>query len=158
MLHEALDPAVVPATTLARLARRASERPDRCQACRIRPLPYDLFIVGAGQTYLGENPARSPYSQTAGDRLRVGYGKLTVYIGAAAGAGKTYAMLDRAHQLKADGVDVVVGFVETHGRKETAALLDGLEVVPPKIVRRQRHHLSRIRSRRAHRAHIRRSR
>ncbi len=44
-------------------------------------------------------PARSPYSQTAGDRLRVGYGKLTVYIGAAAGAGKTYAMLDRAHQL-----------------------------------------------------------
>ena len=69
---------------------------------------------------------------TAGDRLRVGYGKLTVYIGAAAGAGKTYAMLDRAHQLTAEGVDVVVGFVETHGRKETAALLDGLEIVPPK--------------------------
>ena len=98
------------------------------------PLPYDLFIVGAGQTYLGENPARSPYSQTAGDRLRVGYGKLTVYLGAAAGAGKTYAMLDRAHQLQAEGVDVVAGFVETHGRKETAALLDGLEVLPPKTL------------------------
>ena len=98
------------------------------------PLGYDLFIVGVGQTYLGENPARSPYSQTAGDRLRVGYGKLTVYLGAAAGAGKTYAMLDRAHQLKADGVDVVVGFVETHGRKETAALLDGLEIIPPKTI------------------------
>lgn len=66
--------------------------------------------------------------------MRVGYGKLTVYLGAAAGAGKTYAMLDRAHQLKSEGVDVVVGFVETHGRKETAALLDGLEIVPPKIV------------------------
>ncbi len=99
-----------------------------------RPLPYDLFVVGVGQTYVGENPARSPYSQTAGDRLRVGYGKLTVYLGAAAGAGKTYAMLDRAHQLGAEGIDVVAGFVETHGRKETAALLDGLEVVPPKIV------------------------
>ncbi len=41
-------------------------------------------------------------------------------------------MLDRAHQLKAEGVDVVAGFVETHGRKETAALLDGLEIVPEK--------------------------
>jgi two-component system sensor histidine kinase KdpD len=98
------------------------------------PLPYDLFIVGAEQTYLGENPARSPYSQTAGDRLKVGYGKLVVYIAAAAGAGKTYAMLDRAHQLQADGVDVVAGYVETHGRKETAELLDGLELIPPKVV------------------------
>ena len=98
------------------------------------PLPYDLFIVGAGQTYLGENPVRSPYSQTAGDRMRVGYGKLTVYLGAAAGAGKTYAMLDRAHQLVAEGVDVVGGFIETHGRKETAALLEGLEVLPPKVI------------------------
>jgi two-component system sensor histidine kinase KdpD len=96
------------------------------------PLPYDFFIVGPEQTYLGENPARSPYSQTAGDRLKVGYGKLVVYLGAAAGAGKTYAMLDRAHQLRADGVDVVAGFVETHGRQETAALLDGLEVIPTK--------------------------
>ncbi len=59
--------------------------------------------------------------------MRVGYGKLTVYLGAAAGAGKTYAMLDRAHQLVAEGVDVVAGFVETHGREETAALLDGLD-------------------------------
>jgi len=98
------------------------------------PLPYDLFVVGTGQTYLGENPAPSPYSQTAGDRLRVGYGKLTVYIGAAAGAGKTYAMLDRAHQLRAEGVDVVAGFVETHGRKETAELLDGLELIPSKVI------------------------
>ncbi|MBV8118106.1 MAG: sensor histidine kinase KdpD [Candidatus Eremiobacteraeota bacterium] len=99
-----------------------------------KPLQSDLFIVGAGQTYLGENPARSPYSYTAGDRLRVGYGKLTVYLGAAAGAGKTYAMLDRAHQLQAEGIDVVGGFIETHGRKETAALLDGLTILPPKTI------------------------
>jgi two-component system, OmpR family, sensor histidine kinase KdpD len=132
-LHEAVDPATMPDDAL-----RASlvALPSGRIAAKLSnaPLPYDLFIVGAGQTYLGENPARSPYSHTAGDRLRVGYGKLTVYLGAAAGAGKTYAMLDRAHQLQAEGVDVVVGFVETHGRKETAALLDGLELVPPKVV------------------------
>jgi two-component system sensor histidine kinase KdpD len=133
MLHEIVDPAIVPGDAL-----RASlvALPNGKVAAKLAnmPLPYDLFVVAAAQTYLGENPARSPYSQTAGDRLRVGYGKLTVYIGAAAGAGKTYAMLDRAHQLIADGVDVVIGFVETHGRKETAALLDGLEIVPPKVV------------------------
>ncbi|CAK7257928.1 MULTISPECIES: sensor histidine kinase KdpD [unclassified Shinella] len=57
-------------------------------------------------------------------------GKLTVFLGAAPGVGKTYAMLSRAGRLKAEGVDVVVGLVETHGRGETAALLDGLEVLP----------------------------
>jgi two-component system sensor histidine kinase KdpD len=133
MLHEVADPAKAAADVL-----RASlvAMPNGRIASNLAnlPLSYDLFIVGAGQTYLGQNPARSPYSQTAGDRLRVGYGKVTVYLGAAAGAGKTYAMLDRAHQLVAEGVDVVVGFVETHGRKDTAALLDGLEIIPPKIV------------------------
>ena len=57
-------------------------------------------------------------------------GKLTVFLGAAPGVGKTYAMLTRAGRLKAEGVDVVVGLVETHGRAETAALVDGLEVLP----------------------------
>ncbi|MDQ0455805.1 sensor histidine kinase [Rhizobium paknamense] len=57
-------------------------------------------------------------------------GKLTVFLGAAPGVGKTYAMLSRAHRLKADGVDLVVGLVETHGRGETAALLEGLDVLP----------------------------
>ena len=57
-------------------------------------------------------------------------GKLTVFLGAAPGVGKTYAMLTRAGRLKAEGVDVVVGLVETHGRGETAALVDGLEVLP----------------------------
>ena len=98
------------------------------------PLPYDLFIIGEGQTYLAENAARSPYSHTAGDRMRVGYGKLTVYLGSAAGSGKTYAMLDRAHQLMAENIDVIAGYIETHGRKETAALLDGLEVLPSKTI------------------------
>lgn len=62
-------------------------------------------------------------------------GRVKVYIGSSAGVGKTYRMLQEAHQLRARGVDVVVGFVETHGRAETAAQLGDLEVVPPKRVR-----------------------
>lgn len=133
MLHESADPAGLPPDKL-RASLVALPHGRAASKLANMPLACDLFIVGTGQTYIGANPARSPYSQTAGDRLRVGYGKLTVYLGAAAGAGKTYAMLDRAHQLKAEGIDVVVGFVETHGRKETAALLDGLEIVAPKVV------------------------
>ena len=57
-------------------------------------------------------------------------GKLRVFLGAAPGVGKTYAMLAKARALKLDGVDVVIGLVETHGRKETEALVEGLEILP----------------------------
>jgi two-component system sensor histidine kinase KdpD len=57
-------------------------------------------------------------------------GRLKLYIGFAAGVGKTYRMLQEAHALKQRGVDIVVGFVETHGRAETEALVEGVEVVP----------------------------
>src|SRR5262245_36586547 len=56
--------------------------------------------------------------------------RLRVYIGAAPGVGKTFQMLEEAHLLKRQGVDVVVAFVETHGREETAGLVGDLEVVP----------------------------
>lgn len=59
-----------------------------------------------------------------------GRGKLTLFLGAAPGVGKTYAMLARAQRLKGAGIDIVVGLVETHGRSETASLLQGLEVLP----------------------------
>jgi two-component system sensor histidine kinase KdpD len=59
-------------------------------------------------------------------------GRLKLYIGFAAGVGKTYRMLEEAHALKKRGVDVVLGFVETHGRRETEALVAGLESVPRK--------------------------
>ena len=61
-------------------------------------------------------------------------GRLKVFIGFAAGVGKTYRMLEEARALQRRGVDVVIGFVETHGRAETAALLDGLEIVPTRRV------------------------
>jgi len=61
-------------------------------------------------------------------------GRLKVYIGSAAGVGKTYRMLHEAHGLKERGIDVVLGFIETHGRAETAALIEGLEVVPRKKI------------------------
>jgi two-component system sensor histidine kinase KdpD len=57
-------------------------------------------------------------------------GKLTIFMGAAPGVGKTYAMLQRARRLSAAGTDIVVGLVETHGRSETASLLEGLEILP----------------------------
>ncbi|MEP6897434.1 MAG: histidine kinase, partial [Rhodanobacter sp.] len=61
--------------------------------------------------------------------------RLKVFLGAAPGVGKTYAMLSAARELKRQGVDVVVGLVETHGRAETAALLEGLEILPRRTVR-----------------------
>lgn len=61
-------------------------------------------------------------------------GRLKIYIGAAAGVGKTYKMLEEANQLRAKGIDVVVGLVETHGRAETAAQIRDLEVIPRRAV------------------------
>jgi two-component system sensor histidine kinase KdpD len=60
-------------------------------------------------------------------------GKLTVYFGAAPGVGKTYSMLYDARMRKQEGIDVVIGNVETHGRAETEALLEGLEIIPPVV-------------------------
>ncbi len=57
-------------------------------------------------------------------------GHLKIFLGAAPGVGKTYAMLEAAHERQRDGVDVAVGLVETHGRQETQVLLSGLEVIP----------------------------
>ncbi|MGP8051933.1 MAG: histidine kinase [Desulfobaccales bacterium] len=61
-------------------------------------------------------------------------GKLKIYLGYGAGVGKTWQMLQEGHRLKEEGVDIVVGLVETHGRVETAKLLEGLEVVPRRQV------------------------
>ncbi len=61
-------------------------------------------------------------------------GKLKVYIGYAAGVGKTYRMLDEAQAMRAEGVDIVIGYFEPHGRKETIAKTEGLEFVPRRVL------------------------
>jgi two-component system, OmpR family, sensor histidine kinase KdpD len=61
-------------------------------------------------------------------------GRLKVFLGYAAGVGKTYQMLTEAHELKRRGVDVVVGYFEPHGRQDTIALTHGLEVIPRKAI------------------------
>src|SRR5579863_9732461 len=57
-------------------------------------------------------------------------GRLRVYLGAAPGVGKTYRMLEDAHLMKRQGIDIAIGLVEPHGRADTAALIDGLEIIP----------------------------
>ena len=61
-------------------------------------------------------------------------GKLKIFFGYAGGVGKTYAMLEAAHQAQKEGMDVVVGYVEPHARPDTLALLDGLESLPCKEI------------------------
>lgn len=59
-----------------------------------------------------------------------GKGNLKIYLGMSAGVGKSYHMLQEAHQLMQDGVDVRIGYIETHNRKETVALVEGLPLIP----------------------------
>jgi two-component system sensor histidine kinase KdpD len=79
-------------------------------------------------------PARPTPEQFLSLIRRQARGRLKVYLGSAAGVGKTYAMLREGQRLKKQGVDVVIGFVETHGRAETQEQVDDLEVVPPRII------------------------
>jgi two-component system sensor histidine kinase KdpD len=75
---------------------------------------YDPLTASPNSTYI--RPARR--------------GKHKIFIGMAPGVGKTFKMLEEGHKLKRDGVDVVIGLLETHGRKETAEKAEGLEMVP----------------------------
>ncbi|AYO54363.1 sensor histidine kinase [Acinetobacter wuhouensis] len=68
-------------------------------------------------------------------------GRLTIFLGAAPGVGKTFAMLVRAHELALQGSNIVIGYVETHGRSETENLIAGLTVIPRKVIEYQGHSL-----------------
>lgn len=68
-------------------------------------------------------------------------GRLTIFLGAAPGVGKTFAMLVRAHELALQGINIVIGYVETHGRVETENLIAGLELVPRRVIEYQGHQL-----------------
>ncbi len=61
-------------------------------------------------------------------------GKLKIYLGMSAGVGKTYRMLQEAHNLLRNGMNIKIGFVETHGRKDTQELIEGLPVIPRREV------------------------
>ncbi len=78
-------------------------------------------------------PRPSPEALLA-EAAQEGRGRLKIFLGAAPGVGKTYAMLEAAHERVREGADVAVGLVETHGRRETEALLAGLEVLPRRAV------------------------
>ncbi len=75
----------------------------------------------------------------AGDVAAIRRGRLKVFLGYAAGVGKTFRMLDEAQQLKAQGHDVVVGYFEPHGRQDTIAKLAGLEVIPRRCMEYRGH-------------------
>jgi two-component system sensor histidine kinase KdpD len=72
----------------------------------------------------GVAPDRTPLRDTPEP------GRLRVYLGAAPGVGKTYRMLEDAHLMHRQGIDIVIGLIESHGRADTAALIEGLEIVP----------------------------
>ena len=73
-------------------------------------------------------------AQIKADEQQQTRGRLKIFLGYVAGVGKTYAMLEAAHQRQEEGKDVAVAYVETHGRKETEALVQGLEVIPRRQV------------------------
>lgn len=78
--------------------------------------------------------AEEMLARTSGTGPVDGRGRLRVYLGMAPGVGKTYRMLEEGHRRTGRGTDLVVGFVESHGRSETEKLLDGLEIVPRRRV------------------------
>jgi len=83
--------------------------------------------------FMDTKPANSGSYYSIGSARR---GKHKIFIGMAPGVGKTYRMLEEGHALKHEGIDVVVGLLETHGRKETAEKAQGLEIIPRKEIPR----------------------
>ena len=79
---------------------------------------------------MADDDGRIGGGQAGGSVTRPGRGHLRIYLGSAAGVGKTYAMLGEGHRRAERGADVVVGFAEPHGRPHTSVLLDGLEIIP----------------------------
>src|SRR5947209_8503219 len=103
-----------------------------------RPDPEELLRrYGLRDRDLGAPPSTTPTGEQTASQTR-GYqhrrGRLRVYLASAAGAGKTYAMLNEGHRREERGTDVVVGYVETHKRPQTQAQIGDLEVVPRKKV------------------------
>lgn len=103
---------------------------------RTGPAAYLLTHTGNYEIHLvsPHPPVATPRPLLTAVPARHWSGRLKVFLGAAAGVGKTYAMLNEAQELKAGGSDVVVALLESHGRRETQALAEGLEVIPRRRV------------------------
>ncbi len=104
-----------------------------------RPDPEELLRrYGLRDRDLGVSPPATPATGAQAAPQSGGYphkrGRLRVYLASAAGAGKTYTMLNEGHRRESRGTDVVVGYVETHGRSQTQAQIGDLEIVPRKQV------------------------
>ena len=104
-----------------------------------RPDPEELLRrYSLRDRDLGVSPPATPATGAQADPQSGGYphkrGRLRVYLASAAGAGKTYTMLNEGHRREGRGTDVVVGYVETHGRPQTQAQIGDLEIVPRKQV------------------------
>jgi two-component system sensor histidine kinase KdpD len=96
------------------------------------PLPRDTDMPTAeNHREIRARPSPEALLESA---RREGRGRLKIFLGAAPGVGKTYEMLTSGRARKAEGIDVVIGIVETHGRKETQGLVDGFEIVPRRSV------------------------
>src|ERR1700733_1137303 len=81
-----------------------------------------------------DEPRRPDPDALLAEAAKAGRGRLKIFLGMAPGVGKTYEMLAQAARRKTDGLDVVVGVVETHGRRETEALTEGLAIMPRKPI------------------------
>ena len=83
---------------------------------------------------MAKSPMNRPDEATSDGHDTAKLGHFRVYLGAAAGVGKTYAMLNEGHRRAQRGTDVVIGFVEPHGRPQTEAMAAGLEAVPRRLI------------------------
>src|SRR6266487_101349 len=112
--------------------QREEGRPDPEELLRRYSLRDSDLEVPPSPVHLTPRAGEQTSMQTGGYPHR--RGRLRVYLASAAGAGKTYAMLNEGHRRESRGTDVVVGYVETHGRPETQAQLGDLEIIPRKKV------------------------
>ena len=100
--------------------------------CRFGPVSSGFLL--AGTAIDGQNGTVSDQADSDATGVVEAAGRFRIYLGAVAGVGKTYAMLNEGHRRRGRGADVVIGFVECHGRRLTEEMIDGLEVIPRKKV------------------------
>src|SRR4249919_2411234 len=115
-----------------RQQQREEGRPDPEELLRRYSLRDSDLEVPTSSVHLTPRAGEGTAPQTGGYPHR--RGRLRVYLGSVAGSGKTYTMLNEGHRREGRGTDVVIGYVETHGRPQTQAQIGDLEIIPRKKV------------------------